>query len=96
MEGYYFYCFVAQLFIEDGRMEEMYEFLKQYILYLRSIEEYRQVGWHLSFFSRNISLEQSIVLRERILKEESISTLKNNGILAGFIALICCLKDRTL
>ena len=74
----------------------MYEFLKQYILYLMSINDYRDIDVYLIFFSETISVEESIVLRERILKEESISTIRDNRIMAGFIMFLCCHKDYNL
>ena len=77
-------------------MEKMYEFLKQYILYLMSINDYEDIDAYIFFFSSCISVEESIVLRERILKEESISTIRNNGVMAGFIMMLCCMRDRTL
>ena len=36
------------------------------------------------------------MFRKRILKEECLSTIKNNGLMAGFILMLCCGKDATL
>ena len=47
-------------------------------------------------FVCHISVEESIALRERILREESLCTIRDSGLMGGFIQMICCGKDNTL
>ena len=61
-----------------------------------SIDDYRSIDLYQASFVYRISVEESIMLRERIFREESLRTVRDNGLMAGFIEMICCGKDNTL
>ena len=61
-----------------------------------NINNYRNVDFCLTYFISRNSVQQSIQFRERILKEESLSSIKENGIMAGLILMLCCGINTTL